>query len=403
MSFENFNLDTKLLNSINSLGFHEPTPVQHQAIPPALLGNDIRVCSQTGSGKTISFVIPIVNSLLSDDFFGQRALILVPTRELGIQVESVFEEVLKPLKMKSIALLGGMGYDKQLHALKTGAKIVVGTPGRLLDHLEQRSLKLDHIKFLVLDESDRMLDMGFMPDIRRIISRCPEKRQTMLYSATYPPEIQRLVAQIQKDPVLIDLSSSTTAPNITQIAYPISKSQKEIFLLKLLEVHHIDSVLIFSKTKQGADYLVSILKKNGKSVSVIHSDRTQTERNEAIKRFKEKKDQILVATDIASRGIDIKDISHVINYDVPEHSEDYVHRIGRTGRASASGDAFTLICPEEEPYFKRIEKFINAKITRGMIEGFPYLVKPNLNPKEKSLASSFGSIRRRIPMGKKRF
>ncbi len=399
MGFARFNIVPEVLQGITELGFAEPTPVQAQVIPEALKGRDIRACAQTGTGKTCAFVIPILDKLFRHPTEGRpNALIVVPTRELASQVVSVVHDIGKHSKIKTALILGGVNFEKQVRQIRAGAQIIVATPGRLLDHMRQGTLRLNHVQTLVLDEADRMLDMGFLPDIRAILSAVPEKRHTMLFSATFPPEIQKLVLTFLKDPLSVDLApTQTTAENVTQLIYPVSRTQKDALLQAILELGSISSALIFCRTKHGADHLVQRLQSQGRSVTVIHSDRSQIQRDQALQGFKERKFQILVATDIAARGIDVKDISHVINFDVPHHPEDYVHRIGRTGRAQATGDAMTIVSPDEEPYLKRIEKFINKTIPRGVIPDFPYLVPPHLMLKSKSLAESFGRFRRKIP------
>jgi ATP-dependent RNA helicase RhlE len=398
--FSQLNLHPKVMQAIDALGFTNPTPVQQSAIPVAIEGKDIRACAQTGSGKTLAFVAPILHHLLNNPPVSRPAvLIMVPTRELATQVDSVVQDLGKFTDIRNVSILGGANFQRQVSMIKSGAQIVCATPGRLLDHLERRTFTLKGITHLVLDEADRMLDMGFLPDITRIMHQCPPKKQTMLFSATFPPEIQALVAKLLHDPHSIDISPSVPSSNVAQIIYPVSRSQKESLLQMILTNGSISSCLIFCRTKHGADHLVNILRKWGKSVAVIHSDRSQTERYQALEGFRERKFQILVATDIASRGIDIKDISHVINFDVPHHPEDYVHRIGRTGRAEANGDAFTLVAPDEEPYLKRIEKFINKTLPRGIIPDFPYLVPPKLTSKTNVMATGWGKMRRRIPTG----
>lgn len=403
MSFTDYPLHPSLLQAVQELGFTQPTPVQEHSIPEALKGRDIRACAQTGSGKTIAFVLPTLHKLLVSPPAGRPAvLILVPTRELAVQVDLVVSQVGKFTNIHCTSIVGGANFDKQVKQIKAGAQIIAATPGRLLDHIERKTFNLRHLNTLVLDEADRMLDMGFLPDIRRIMSLCTQEKQTMLFSATFPPEIQALVSHFLKDPALVDLSPSLPSSNVAQMIYPVSRSQKEALLQSILENGSIASALIFCRTKHGADHLVTVLKKMGRSVDVIHSNRSQAERYAAIEGFRLRKFQILVATDIASRGIDIKDISHVINFDVPQHPEDYVHRIGRTGRAEASGDAFTLVSPDEEPYVKRIERFINKTLPRGVIPNFPYLVPPQLMAAPKTLADSFGRMRRKIPTGSAR-
>lgn len=398
MGFSRFNLVPELLKGITELGFAEPTAVQAHVIPEALKERDVRACAQTGTGKTCAFVIPILDRLFRHPPTGRpSALIVVPTRELASQVEDVIHDIGKHSKIKTALILGGVNFEKQVRQIRAGAQIVVATPGRLLDHMRQGTLTLKHVQTLVLDEADRMLDMGFLPDIRQILSAVPEKRHTMLFSATFPPEIQSLVNSFLKDPVSVDLAPSAPSENVTQLIYPVSRSQKDALLQAILELGEITSAIIFCRTKHGSDHLASQLQRLGKSVAVIHSDRSQIQRDQALEGFKDRKFQILVATDIAARGIDVKDISHVINYDVPHHPEDYVHRIGRTGRAQATGDAITIVSPDEEAYLKRIEKFINKTIPRGVIPDFPYLVQPHLMLKSKSLAESFGRFRRRIP------
>ncbi len=392
------------MKAIDALGFTAPTPVQTQALALGMAGKDVRACAQTGSGKTLAFVAPVLHRLLVEPAplaARPTVLIMVPTRELATQVDTVVADLGKFTDIRCVSILGGANFARQVQLIKSGAQIVCATPGRLLDHLERRTFNLKNITTLILDEADRMLDMGFLPDITRIMNQCPPKKQTMLFSATFPPEIQSLVTKMLNDPHSIDISPSVPSANVAQIIYPVSRSQKEALLQMILANGSIASALIFCRTKHGADHLVTVLRKWGKSVAVIHSDRSQTERYQALEGFRDRKVQILVATDIASRGIDIKDISHVINFDVPHHPEDYVHRIGRTGRADASGDAFTLCGPDEEPYLKRIEKFINKTLPRGVIPNFPYLVPPKLSTaKDNNIPTGWGKMRRRIPTGR---
>lgn len=361
-------------------------------------GHDIRACAQTGTGKTCAFVIPILDRLIKNPSpHRPSVLVLLPTRELGAQVEQVVREVGKHTKIRSVLIHGGVNFAAQVRKIRAGAQIVVATPGRLLDHLKQGTFTLKHISTLVLDEADRMLDMGFLPDIKAILAACPPKKHTMFFSATFPSEIQALVGNLLVNPVTVDLAPSVPAENVSQIVYPISRSQKDALLQAILEIGNIASAIIFCRTKDGVDHLANTLERIGKSVTVIHSNKTQLERDRALQGFREKKFQLLVATDIAARGIDIKDISHVINFDVPQHPEDYVHRIGRTGRAQAMGDALTLMAPDEEMYIKRIEKFVAKPIPRGALPDFPYLVPPKLVVKSKSPFESFGRARRKIP------
>lgn len=398
MGFSRFNLRPEIFQGITEIGFAEPTPVQAAVIPEALLNRDVRACAQTGTGKTCAYVIPILDHLLRNPSESKpNVLVVVPTRELASQVVQVVHDIGKHTKIKTALILGGANFDRQIRQIRTGAQIIVATPGRLLDHMRRGTIRLKSVNTLILDEADRMLDMGFLPDIRQIMAELPAKKHTLLFSATFPPEIEQLVKSFLHDPAVVDLAPSAPAANITQMIYPVSRSQKEALLQALLELENISSALIFSRTKHGADHLANTLQRLGKSVTVIHSDRSQIQREQALKGFTERKFQLLVATDIAARGLDIKDISHVINFDVPQHPEDYVHRIGRTGRAQATGDAFTLVAPDEEPYLRRIERFINKTLPRGVIPDFPYLVQPHLMLRSKSLAEQFGRFRRRIP------
>lgn len=402
MGFSHFNLHPDILAGLMQMGFAEPTPVQAQVIPEALLGKDLKASAQTGTGKTCAFVIPILHRLLQHPLSNKpNVLVVVPTRELATQVSTVMLDTGKFTKIKTALILGGTDFERQVRRLRSGCQVVVATPGRLLDHVRQGTLSLNQIHTLVLDEADRMLDMGFLPDIRRILENCPPQMHTMLFSATFPREIENLAQSFLRNPVEVAVSTSVASENITQMIYPVSRSQKEAMLQAVLELENMSTALIFCKTKNGADHVASLVEKMGKTVTTIHSNKTQAQRDLAIAGFKKKEFQILVATDIAARGIDIKDISHVINFDVPEHAEDYVHRIGRTGRAEATGEAITLVAPDEEPYMKRIEKLIGKTLPRSVIPDFPYLVPPKLISKPKALSESFGSFRRKIPMSRR--
>jgi ATP-dependent RNA helicase RhlE len=342
-------------------------------------GRDIRASAQTGTGKTCAFVIPLVAKLLRQGrAHGASVLIVAPTRELANQVYEVVETLSRHTAIKSALIVGGANSTRQFRQLRAGADIVVATPGRLLDHIKQGNLSLKSIHTFVLDEADRMLDIGFLPDIRRLFSMLSGRQQTMLFSATFPGPVQQLVQQFLKNPHYVDLAHSAPSQNVTQMVYPVPHAQKGALLQAILEVGNIYSALIFCRTKRGASRLGQTLQRLGKSVAVIHSDKSQIQRTQALQGFKDSKFQILVATDIAARGIDVKGISHVINYNVPEKPEDYVHRIGRTGRAEAMGDAFTLVSPEEEAYLKRIENFIKKPIPRGVIPDFPYSSAPHV-------------------------
>jgi ATP-dependent RNA helicase RhlE len=374
MSFTALGLSEKVLQGVRAMGYVDPTPIQLRAIPLVLSGRDVIGSAQTGTGKTAAFALPMLSKLGQHTPVGPRALILEPTRELAAQVETAFRDYSRFLPdLKITVVYGGVGYGKQNDELRAGADIVVATPGRLLDHLEQGTLRLDKVEFLVLDEADRMLDMGFLPDVRRIVEKCPRKRHSALFSATIPPQIETLIQWAMHNPETIEIGARRTpAETVKHVIYPVSDSQKTDLLLELLKRVDFNSVLIFCRTKHGADRIAAMLKKNNHSVAVLHSNRTQKERELALRGFRDGRFEVLVATDIAARGLDIADVSHVINYDVPQHPEDYIHRIGRTGRAEASGDAFTIMIAEDAPHVYSIERFISQKIPRVKLENFDY-------------------------------
>jgi ATP-dependent RNA helicase RhlE len=381
MGFSRFQLNSSLLQAITVLGYAEPTPIQAAAIPEALKGHDLRACAQTGTGKTCAFVVPIVHHLLGNPpAHRPSTLILAPTRELAAQIVSVTHGLIKGSRIRTVLIVGGVNINHQIRELRAPVDIVVATPGRLLDLLGRNCLSLHHIRTLVLDEADRMLDMGFLPDMRKIRAQIPVQRQTMLFSATFDSAIKDLTREFLKNPAVIEISSSSTATsaNVTQMVYPVRQDQKKLLLQALLELGNMTSALIFTRTKHGADKLARMVGEWGKRVAVIHSNRSHAQRQAALQGFKERRFQFLVATDIAARGIDVKDISHVINYDVPRFPEDYVHRIGRTGRAEAVGEAFTLVSPDETEFVKRIENFIKKPIPRGVIPDFPYESRPQI-------------------------
>ena len=373
MSFAALGLSEKMLEGVRAMGYTDPTPIQLRAIPLILSGKDVIGSAQTGTGKTAAFALPILSKLGSHNPVGPRALILEPTRELAAQVETAIRDYSRFTDLKTTVVFGGVGYGKQNDELKAGADIVAATPGRLLDHLEQGTLKLDKVEFLVLDEADRMLDMGFLPDVRRLVEQCPRKRHTALFSATIPPQIETLIQWAMHNPETIEIGARRSpAENVKHVIYPVSDTQKTDLLLALLESVNYDSVIIFCRTKHGADRVATTLKRANHAVAVLHSNRTQKEREQALEGFREGKFEVLVATDIAARGLDIADVSHVINYDVPQHPEDYIHRIGRTGRAEATGDAFTIMIAEDAPHVFAIERFISQKIPRVKMEKFDY-------------------------------
>jgi len=372
MSFTELGLSENILKGVNAMGYVEPTPIQAQAIPLVLAGRDVIGSAQTGTGKTAAFALPIL-SKLGAPAPGPRALILEPTRELAAQVETAIRDYAKFTQLKITVVYGGVGYGRQTDELTAGADIVVATPGRLLDHLERGTLRLDKIQYLVLDEADRMLDMGFLPDVRFLVGKCPRKRHSALFSATIPPQIETLIQWAMHDPQTIEIGARRTpAETVKHVIYPVSDTQKSDLLLDLLKQVKFDSVIVFCRTKHGADRIAGLLKRSQHAVCVLHSNRTQKEREQALQGFRDGRFEILVATDIAARGLDIADVSHVVNFDVPQHPEDYIHRIGRTGRAENSGDAFTIMTAEDAPHVFAIERFISQTIPRVKLENFNY-------------------------------
>jgi len=372
MAFTKFGLSPAVLQGVRAAGYVTPTPIQLRGIPLVLAGRDMIGSAQTGTGKTAAFALPIL-SKLGLHAPGPRALILEPTRELAAQVETAFRDFARFTNLKTAVVYGGVGYGRQLDDLRAGTDVLAATPGRLLDHLERGTVRLDKVQFLVLDEADRMLDMGFLPDVRRIVDLCPRQRHTSLFSATIPPQIETLIQWGMKNPETIQIGARRTpAETVKHVIYPVSDSQKSDLVLELLKRVDFNSVLIFCRTKHGADRVAGMLKRNNHAVAVLHSNRTQREREQALQGFRSGKFEVLVATDIAARGLDIADVSHVINYDVPQHPEDYIHRIGRTGRAEASGDAFTIMTAEDASHVFAIERFISQKIPRVKLENFDY-------------------------------
>src|ERR1700737_4836578 len=372
MSFQEMGLMDAVVHGVQSLGFVEPTPVQERCIPLILQGRDVIGSAQTGTGKTAAFALPILSRL--KDRKGQRCLILEPTRELAVQVETAFQHYARFTEIEIGVVYGGVGYDRQKKLIQFGVDVVVATPGRLLDLQQQGLLRLDQIEILVLDEVDRMLDMGFLPDVKRIVKFCPTDRQTLLFSATIPPEIESLSSWVLRDPEIVEIGvRQAAAETVTHAFYPVASAQKFDLLVALLEQTHYESVIVFTRTKQAADEISDRLKALRHSVTVLHSDRKQSERTAALAGFKSGKYEVLVATDIAARGLDIAGVTHVMNYDIPLHPEDYVHRIGRTGRAEQAGDAFTLVTAEELKAMTDIEKYINQKVPRLRLDGFNYV------------------------------
>jgi ATP-dependent RNA helicase RhlE len=388
MSFKDFGLLDEVVRGVEAMGYVDPTPIQLRAFPIILEGKDMMGSAQTGTGKTAAFALPILTRLARHG--GTRALILEPTRELAAQVETAFRDYARFMDIQVALIHGGVGYGRQREQLQAGMDVLVATPGRLLDFLEDGTATLKDIQFLVLDEVDRMLDMGFLPQVRRIVDRVPKDRQTMFFSATLPPELETMTKWLLKNPESIEIGARRSpAETITHALYPVAKDQKFDLLIAMLERTKFDSCIIFTSTKIMADKVCHRLKEMKHAVAALHSNRTQNEREEALAGFKSGKYEVMVATDIAARGLDVAGVSHVINYDVPQHPEDYVHRIGRTGRAQLSGDAFTIFTAEEMDHVRSIERFIGAKIPRLKLDNFNYLYTTLFN-EDQIPAGGFG-------------
>ena len=385
MSFEELGLNPDILAGVLSLGYETPTPIQEEAMPFALAGRDVVGCAQTGTGKTAAFVLPAMQRTAPEGVL--RTLVVAPTRELAQQTEVFATLMGKHTGHKVLAAVGGVGLDPQIKALRAGVDLLVATPGRLLDLVKRGDCKLDRVEILVLDEADRMLDMGFWPDVRRILAALPKKRQTMLFSATMAPEVMRVVQSALNDPVRVEVSPPNVPIDlIHQALYPVDASQKVDLMVALMKAHgDFDSTLVFCRTKSRSDAVARGLERAGVPTVTIHSDRTMEQRMKALEQFRAGKVRVLVATDVVSRGIDIEGISHVVNYDVPGNPEDYVHRIGRTARAGASGSAFTFVDIREFPELDAIEMLIDSEIPVENLEGFPY--RERAVPREGRLAA----------------
>ncbi|MFY7980586.1 MAG: DEAD/DEAH box helicase [Limnohabitans sp.] len=378
MNFDELNLAPALMQAVRELGYETPTPIQAQAIPAVLAGQDLLAGAQTGTGKTAAFTLPMLHKLsLSEPgknrFGGKaiRALVLTPTRELAAQVEESVRDYGKYLKLDSTVIFGGVGMNPQINKVKRGVDILVATPGRLLDLQGQGFLDLSTIEMLVLDEADRMLDMGFIHDVKKVLALVPSEKQSLLFSATFSDEIRELAGNLLKNPQSIQVTpSNTTVQRITQVIHPVGRSKKKDVLLHIIQKHDWSQVLVFTRTKFGANNVADFLTKNGVKAMALHGNKSQTARTQALAGFKSGEIRALVATDIAARGIDIEDLPHVVNYEIPNVSEDYVHRIGRTGRAGASGEAVSLVCLDEEGFMMDIERFTKQEIPVQMLEGF---------------------------------
>jgi ATP-dependent RNA helicase RhlE len=373
LPFSSFGLDPLLLRGIRELGFTRPTPIQEQAIRPALQGRDLLACAATGSGKTAAFGLPILQRLMAKPRRTTRALILTPTRELCAQIDHHLSELATHTPVTSAAVFGGVAMGPQEHAFRAGADVVVATPGRLLDHFRFPYAALRGLELLVLDEADRMLDMGFLPDVRRVLRHLPARRQTLMFSATLPAPIVALSREMLRDPVSIDLDRhAAPAVGITQAAYPVDARLKPALLLALLRRGDMKSALVFTRTKHRANRLAEWLGGKGVRAARIHGNRSQSQRTQALAGFKAGRYDVLVATDIAARGIDVVALGHVVNFDVPAASEDYIHRVGRTGRAEATGEAYTFVAPEDEEALRAIERAVGKPLPRVVLQDFDY-------------------------------
>ena len=394
MPFSQLKLHPSLLAGLKDLGFIRPTPIQADAIPPGLEGRDLLACAQTGSGKTIAFLLPILQRLMTKPRGTTRALVLAPTRELAAQILEDLTDVAVHTPITGAAVFGGVGMGPQEHAFRSGVDVIIGTPGRLLDHFKAPYAKLPALEVLVLDEADRMLDMGFLPDIRRILRHLPAKRQTLFFSATMPTAISSLAHDMLRDPALINRErTARPASGITQAVYPVPQHLKSGLLVALLQSKEVQNALVFTRTKHRADRLTKLLTSQNLNVARIHGNRSQAQRTEALAGFKAGKYPVLVATDIAARGIDVTALGHVINFDVPALSEDYIHRVGRTARAEMTGSAFTFVAPDEEENLRGIEKAIGRQLPRVTLPSFDY--KAGAASLEVPLAQRIADIRAR--------
>jgi superfamily II DNA/RNA helicase len=379
MPFASLGLSGPLLEGVRDLGYSTPTPIQEKAIPEIIAGRDVVGCAQTGTGKTAAFVLPLLQRLPKEGVV--RGLVVTPTRELASQVEQVATTAARHTGHSVTAIYGGVRYEKQLKALKHGTDLLVATPGRLLDLVQRKAADLSRVQILVLDEADRMLDMGFWPDVRRILRELPRERQNLLFSATVAPEVIRVASSTLKDPAWVEVGErAKPVESVAQWVYPVDAMQKYDLLAEVISAENAERMIVFTRTKQRADIVAKVLERKGLAVRAIHSDRNQTQRQKALDGFKDGRFNVLVATDIVARGIDVEGVSHVVNFDVPQNPEDYVHRIGRTARAGASGDAITLLSAEEMGEFRAIEGYIDRVIPARDVEDFEYRRRPTLDP-----------------------
>ncbi len=377
MSFSALNLHPSFSRALSDLGFEKPTPIQAEAIPAALAGRDVLASATTGSGKTAAFLLPILERLLGRPRGATRALVLTPTRELAAQIADDADDLARHTQLSIAAVYGGVAMGPQQRALRSGTDLIVATPGRLLDHLRSKTARLDQLEVLVLDEADRMLDMGFLPDVRRILAALPKRRQTLFFSATMPAPIVALAGEMLREPATIQLArEAAPAAGIEQAVYPVAQERKAELLAVLLERGEMQDALVFTRTKHRADRLTKYLTARKVSAGRIHGNRSQRQRTEALESFRAGRYRVLVATDIAARGIDVEELGHVVNFDVPAVPDDYVHRVGRTGRAEATGDAFTFVSPQEEGDLRRIERALGKKLPRVSVPGFEAAAPP---------------------------
>ena len=399
MPFSSLKLHPNLLRGLKDLGFARPTSIQADAIPPALAGRDLLACAMTGSGKTAAFLLPILHRLIDESRGVTRALVLTPTRELAAQILGDLNDLAVHTPITAASVYGGVGMGPQEHAFRSGVDVIIGTPGRLLDHFRRPYAKIGGLKYLVLDEADRMLDMGFLPDIRRILRHIPSRRQTLFFSATIPPPIAELAREMLHEAATINLERrSAPAVGITQAVYPVPQHLKSPLLVELLKRDEIRDALVFTRTKHRADRLARYLGEQGIRVERIHGNRSQSQRTAALSGFKSGKFRVLVATDIAARGIDVTALGHVVNFDVPAAGEDYIHRVGRTARAELTGAAFTLVSPEEEGNLREIERTIQKRLPRVSVPTFDYQQKaPERRPEPPRGGRRFPSSSRRPP------
>ncbi|MBI5417580.1 DEAD/DEAH box helicase [Candidatus Poribacteria bacterium] len=387
MPFKIFNLHPNVVAGVKAAGYQTPTPIQRKAIPSVMEGKDVMGLAQTGTGKTAAFVLPILHRLMQKGLRGKvLALIIAPTRELAEQIHEAIKVLGRQTRLQSITVYGGVGINPQIHKLRTGVEIVVACPGRLLDLINQCVINLSNIEVLVLDEADRMFDMGFLPDIRRIIKHIPQKRQTLMFSATMPDDIRKLAHEVLRNSITVQIDHTAPAKSVTHALYPVEQHLKTSLLLELLKHTDTDSVLIFTRTKQRAKRLGLQLEKSGYKAVSLQGNLSQNRRQAALDGFRKGTYQILVATDIAARGIDVSSISHVINYDMPDTADAYTHRIGRTGRAAKTGDAFTFMTGEDNDMVRTIERILGEKVERRMLEGFDY--KKQMPPRNTEFAHS---------------